>query len=1624
MSRRNRILTTIGLSLAGLLFVVIIAGIIIVRSGWFHNYVRDKIIATTQESTGGKVDIGAFDFDWTHMRATLRNFVLHGTEPANQAPLFQASLIQVDLKLLSGFKQAVDISALTVDRPQANLIVYPDGRTNVPEPKVKKPSDTSALQTIVDLKIGHFDLTNGLIAFNAQKANFNAKGENLRAQLAYNLLNPSYKGQLAMNPLYLTSGKNAPLNLNVNLPVVLEKDRIQLTDAKITTALSQIVINGAVEHLASPRTSAHVNARIGLDDIRKLADMQLPLQSGKGLPNTVNADVSVNMDENSIKISTARVGLGQSNIEASGTLKDPSGQSAVQFNSSLALGELGKLFNVAAQPQGVLLASGTAKLTGQSDYLVAANVRGKDLGFRNGAQRFSNISVTGGLKADPKRVELNAFKLRALGGEVTGNADLEEMARFHFDGHLHDFNTRTLARTFADQDLPYEGIISGPVKASGDIKAPGTRSIRADVHLAIAPGSRGVPVSGKINADYNGAADLVSVADSFIALPNTRLDLSGSLDRELQVKLVSRNLSDLQPALGKQELPIKINPGGSVSFVGAVTGKLASPQIAGHLQAANFALQDRPFDQLAADINASPSGARVQNGAMSRGTTQLDFSASTGLKQWKPENFEPITASATIRNADLADLMAIAGQKIPASGNVNAVAQIEGTIGNPRGNANVTVVNGAAYDEHFDRFAAKVDFSDQLVRLANTQLTAGTARIDLNGTFQHPKNSFDTGTLQFHVVSNQMRLDQFNAVKKQTKGLNGTAQINADVAANLQQVKGQSEILLTSVNANASAHGLTFEGKNVGDLSATAQTAGSTVNFNVNSDFAGSTIRANGQTRLERDYPTTASASINNLPIEQVLAIADRKDIPAKGNLTATAQVSGTLDSPQLTADINLTKAVLYDEPLDRVQGRIAYNNLKVDVSGLEVVEGPSQIQATASFEHPKGDFEEGRLSFHVASNQIQLGNVHIVQQQKPGLKGTLNLNADGAGTLQKLPKGSTAPPILFSSLNANVGARGLEVNKKALGDLTLKAETRGSDLHFNLDSDLGHSSIHGQGQARLQGDYPVTAQVSFSNLTYSGLLPLIGSASMGTAPNFDALAEGQMTISGPATKPDQLGGTLTVSKLVVTAAPRGTPGTAAKQLSVQNQGPVVVALNKQVLSVKSAHITGPSTDLNVTGTVALNDKAPLNLQVAANTDLKMLGDFDRDIYAAGSIALQVAIRGTFSQPLVNGQLKLQNASLNMVDLPNGISNANGVIQFNGTTAVVQNLTAESGGGLVKASGGIGFTNGILRYGLRANAANVRVRTPQGASVVASATLNLTGTSDRSLLGGTVTVNKISFNPRSDFGSLLSGAATPVETPSAPTGPIAGMKLDIRIRTAPDVALQTALAQNLQADADLTLRGTLTNPGMVGRINVTSGKLIFFGTQYDVNDGSVAFYNPLKIDPILNVDLETKAQGVDVLLTVSGPVDNMKLTYRSDPPLQFTEIVGLLAAGRTPTSDPTILANQPAPPPQSFEQMGESALVSQAVASPLSDRLQRVFGVSKLKIDPTFTGGSQLPQARLTLQQQVATNVTFTYITDVTQANSQIIRVEWSVNPQWSAVATRDQTGRFGIDFFYKKQFR
>jgi len=63
------------------------------------------------------------------------------------------------------------------------------------------------LQTVVDLAVGHFQLTNGAVTFNSRKQDFELRGESLHVQLWYDMLKQGYKGELSLVPLYVVSEK-------------------------------------------------------------------------------------------------------------------------------------------------------------------------------------------------------------------------------------------------------------------------------------------------------------------------------------------------------------------------------------------------------------------------------------------------------------------------------------------------------------------------------------------------------------------------------------------------------------------------------------------------------------------------------------------------------------------------------------------------------------------------------------------------------------------------------------------------------------------------------------------------------------------------------------------------------------------------------------------------------------------------------------------------------------------------------------------------------------------------------------------------------------------------------------------------------------------------------------------------------------------------------------------------------------------------------------------------------------------------------------------------------------------------------------------------------------------------
>jgi len=1247
------------------------------------------------------------------------------------------------------------------------------------------------------------------------------------------------------------------------------------------------------------------------------------------------------------------------------------------------------MLGLSPRPSGILQIAATARMPADAPVTLDGSLSSRDLTY----DEFHDLRVASGFRVTSNSVDLTGLTVNALGGELRADAKLERFSQLTITGTLRDFSIRNLTTALLHKPVDYGGAIGGYVRVDGTI--PG--ALQAGVKLKITPAGRGVPLSGDLDASYNTRQGLVVVSSSRIQLPHSSIEMTGTVGQDADVKLESHNLADFSP-LANVASYVQLK-GGSGTVSVHVHGPLTAPQISGGLRLTGFTVKDRAFDQLSADFRASPSLAVVENGTLKRGAADAEFSGSVGMAGWTVEERAPVTAKFSTTGGDVSDFIALAGSNVPVSGPVNASVAISGTVGDPVGSAHISAGPGSAYGEPFDRIQLSANLSDQRVDLTTLELTAGAARLDAHGVFTHPRDSFETGRIELHANTDQIQIEQFKTIEQWHAGLAGVVALRADVAGDLTQ--GSPKFVPSAVSATVTASAIRDQRNSYGNLTVDATTSGSDVNTRIDSDFAGSVIRMTARTALQRGYPTTADLSIRSLAVEKAVEVAGPNEASVRGTLSADAHFSGTLDDPRAQLNFDLANGAAFGEAVNRVTGSASYAARLATLSSLRIASAAGTVEIHGSYSHAAADFGTGNVEANVNAPGVELQRVQTLALNEPRLGGLARLTA----TISADVKNRQIRP---SAVEIKGGVDRLAWQGKALGNVSLEGRTAADVVALNLDAALAGGQIHGTGQVHLNGDYPGEAKLTLANFRLSSIEAVIGSAS-----GVDGLVEGQANFSGPFLHPQDGAGEAQLSRLEVSAKENG--------FTLRNDGPVTVKLNRGVLEIEQARIAGTSTNLDVSGRLALNAASPIDLKISGNADLAVIRKFEKNAYSGGNVTVNANLRGRFSKPEITGRVDLKNASLQLADWPNGISQANGSIVLNGTNARFQSITAQTGGGKLTIDGTAGLTGGAFVFDLRANAQQVHARY-SGASVTANAALTLTGNTQRGVLGGNVTITRVGYTQQSDIGQLLSGAAAP-PPPSTPSNGLASrIRLRIRIQTSSGVRFQTDLAQQLSATADLTLLGTLAAPGMSGRVNITSGSLVFFGNTYTVNRGTVSFYKSNSIEPMLDVDLATSSQGVNVNLTVSGPIDNLQLGYRSDPPLKFEDVIALLATGKTPP-DPNVAVNQPYSPNLSATQMGESAVLGQAIADPLTSRMQRVFGVTQLKVAPTFENGSSLPEARITLQQQVSSAITFTYSQDLNQANSELISVAVELSPRFSAVATRDENGIFGVDFYYRKQF-
>jgi translocation and assembly module TamB len=460
-----------------------------------------------------------------------------------------------------------------------------------------------------------------------------------------------------------------------------------------------------------------------------------------------------------------------------------------------------------------------------------------------------------------------------------------------------------------------------------------------------------------------------------------------------------------------------------------------------------------------------------------------------------------------------------------------------------------------------------------------------------------------------------------------------------------------------------------------------------------------------------------------------------------------------------------------------------------------------------------------------------------------------------------------------------------------------------------------------------------------------------------------------------------------------------------------------------QNLQMENARFVGEGTSLVLSGTVPFNDSPQLDITLNGSLNLELMEGIEKKLHSAGAATLNIRASGSMRDPQVIGQASFHDARLDYRDLPFRFSGMQGDIVFSRNLVRFENVRGSAASGIVQLSGIIEHHNAVLRsINMGISLRNSHLLFPKDFKSVVNADLVLNGSSDVQILSGEADVTRMEYMRSFNLLEQLASHGTDQSGPLTTEPYLLGLRLNIEIHSDNGLSIDNELTR-LRGSMRLTLRGTPAYPSLTGRVEANEGTIFFRGSRFDITRASADFVDRNRINPVLEIRAEADVQTYRLILDAAGDLDHLNLNVTSDPAMSTVDILSLLTTGKTETSTG---ASQTVTSQQESQMAGMSAasVLSENLTGVIGKRVQRIFGLESFRIDPFLAGAENDPTARITISERISKDLVVTFSRNVTTNQEQIVVIEYDVGKNVSVVATRDENGKYGLDFRLRKRLR
>ena len=734
-------------------------------------------------------------------------------------------------------------------------------------------------------------------------------------------------------------------------------------------------------------------------------------------------------------------------------------------------------------------------------------------------------------------------------------------------------------------------------------------------------------------------------------------------------------------------------------------------------------------------------------------------------------------------------------------------------------------------------------------------------------------------------------------------------------------------------------------------------------------EIAGLRLEASG--RADIDNPAAAVSLSGTVGGEK---LTGKASLSTAGERREVKDLSLSLGDNRIAGDLVLDKNFM---PLGTVDFQLP------DIGSLAALAAQTaegDLNGTLTFSEEGGtpqlavEAQTQKLSRgDITASDVDISAVVADYIAQPAVTGTVR-----AGTVTS---GTTVVKDVDVKLSQDGGWTGFD-GGATVSDIPARAagRVRLADGRTTIELDSGRATVRGV-EAKLAR--PTTVEIADGTTTLDRLALDLGGGSATISGTAGSTLDLNATVSGvPASIANSFAPGLSAAGTVSgTAKVTGKPADPSVGFSIDWKGAQTAQTREAGFGAMSLTTSGDFAGGRVTFDATIGEGSGLTLRGGGSVDTRARSlalDFAGGVPFAflserlaaqglsltGAADVNLSVSGGLGAPVISGTVTTSGARMVAARMGIAINDISADVALANGVATVRSLNGTlSTGGSISASGTVGIDPA---QGLPANLA-VQIRDGRytdGRVVTATMTGDLTVTGQLSAsptLAGTIELGRTVITvPEKLPGSLAAldvrhkNATAAVQaqdralSPAEPaTGNSSDLMLDVNVNANNQIFVQ---GRGLDAELGgrLKLTGSASAPQAVGRFTMTRGRLSILGKRLVFSRGTITFSGSLV--PYLDLAADSTSGDTTVTVTVSGPANDPRFSFTSNPALPEEEVLAQLIFGSS-------MSNLS---PLQIVQLADAAaqLAGGGGTSTLLESLRSTIGVDDLDVRTTDDGST------------------------------------------------------------------